>query len=104
MPFKSNKQKQWMEKNLPKIHDSWDKKYNKGGKLEGHLKGPSHEDGGIKFEVGGEIQEAEGGEFVVKKNSVNPETAGVLEYINETGSVPKFDTGGYITDARKRRK
>ena len=73
-------------------------KYNKGGKLEGHLKGPSHEDGGIKFEVGGEIQEAEGGEFVVRKDSVHPGTEAVLKYINETGSVPN------ITDARKRRK
>ena len=72
MPFKSNKQKQWMEKNLPKIHDSWDKKYNKGGKLEGHLKGPSHEDGGIQAIVDGvEPIEVEGGEFVINKPTVD---------------------------------
>ena len=73
-------------------------------KLEGKLYGPSHDRGGIKFNVGGEIQEAEGGEYVVKKNSVNPRTQAVLEYINKTGNVPKMKTGGFITDARKRRK
>ena len=73
-------------------------------KLEGKLRGPSHERGGIKFNLGGEIQEAEGGEYVVKKNSVNPRTQAVLEYINKTGNVPKMKTGGFITDARKRRK
>ena len=104
MPFKSDKQRQWMHKNLPKVAERWEKRYQKGGKLEGKLDGPSHEQGGIKFTVGGEIQEAEGGEYVVKKNSVNPRTQAVLEYINKTGNVPKMKTGGFITDARKRRK
>ena len=39
------------------------KKYIKGGPL----KGPSHDNGGIPIEV-------EGGEFIVKKDSVNPRT------------------------------
>ena len=76
-------------------------------KLEGKLKGPSHKRGGIKFKVGGEIQEAEGGEFVVKKNSVNPRTQAVLQYINKYGRLPsgnRYKYGGLIKDARKRRK
>ena len=46
------------------------KKHEHGGKLEGLLKGPSHENGGIKFKVKGQLQEAEGGEFVVKAEAV----------------------------------
>ena len=104
MPFKSNKQRKWMHSNMPKVAQSWEKRYQDGGKLEGYLDGPSHEKGGIKFNVGGEIQEAEGGEFVVKKDSVNSGTQAVLEYINQTGQLPKYKGGGCITDARKRRK
>jgi len=82
------------------------KKYQKGKKLEGKLNGPSHKEGGIKFNVGGEIQEAEGGEFVIKKDSVNPNTEEVLEHINKAGDVPQYKGGGYIRteDARKRSK
>jgi hypothetical protein len=78
-----------------------------GRKLEGKLKGPSHQKGGVKFQIGGEIQEAEGGEFVVKKPSVNPKTQAVLEYINKFGRLPSgnnYKYGGLIKDARKRRK
>ena len=78
-----------------------------GGKLEGKLDGPSHERGGIKFNLGGEIQEAEGGEYVIKKDSVNPETLDALEYINKNGTLPSgknYKYGGLIRDARKRRK
>ena len=76
-------------------------------KLQGKLYGPSHERGGIKFQVGGEVQEAEGGEYVVKKNSVNPRTQAVLEYINKNGRLPSgnnYKCGGLIHDARKRRQ
>ena len=104
MPFKSEKQRRWMHANVPKVAKSWEKRYQDGGKLEGKLVGPSHEQGGIKFNVGGEIQEAEGGEYVVNKNSVNPRTQKVLEHINKTGNVPKYRCGGHIVDARKRRK
>ena len=48
------------------------KKYIKGGKL----KGPSHEKGGIPIEV-------EGGEYIIKKDSVNDETLPILIEINE---------------------
>ena len=69
------------------------KKYKKGGTLQG----PSHDDGGIPIEV-------EGGEFIVKKDSVNDDTLPILREINDTG---KYEGGGYIwptVDARKRGK
>ena len=47
------------------------KKYVKGGKLNG----PSHDKGGIPIEV-------EGGEYIIKKSSVNKDTQAHLEYIN----------------------
>ena len=65
----------------------------KGGKL----KGPSHKDGGIDINV-------EGGEYIIKKDSVNEQTQPILEEINNTGS---YGCGGYVwptTDARKRNK
>ena len=63
------------------------KKYVKGGPL----KGPSHEKGGIPIEV-------EGGEYIIKKSSVNPKTEAYLEYINTHGKLPTS------IDARKRSK
>ena len=54
----------------------------------GFLNGASHEQGGIPIE-------AEGGEFIIKKDSVNRSTLDMLEYINEHGDVP-------LSDARKR--
>mgnify|MGYP005815175817 CR=1 FL=1 len=56
----------------------------------GTLNGPSHENGGIPIE-------AEGGEFIIKRDSVNASTLDMLEYINEHGDLP-------MSDARKRRK
>ena len=69
------------------------KKYVKGGKMNG----PSHKKGGIDIEV-------EGGEYVIKKSSVNAETEPILEKINKTG---KYRCGGHVyptSDARKRGK
>tara|TARA_Y100001963_G_scaffold147811_1_gene224647 strand:- start:446 stop:748 length:303 start_codon:yes stop_codon:yes gene_type:complete len=57
----------------------------------GIINGPSHNKGGIPIEV-------EGGEYVVKKDSVNASTEPFLEYINQHGKLPKS------IDARKRRK
>ena len=72
---------------------------NKGNKkFEGLLEGESHENGGIKFMVDGnpnDIREAQGNEFVVKADSINPSTLAMLEYINEHGDLP-------MTDARDR--
>ena len=75
------------------------KKYKKGGKL----KGPSHKNGGIPIEV-------EGGEFIIKKDSVNKDTLPILESINENGNLKEYKCGGLIDynhpmkDSRKRRK
>tara|TARA_R110002012_G_scaffold284139_1_gene474817 strand:- start:2203 stop:2406 length:204 start_codon:yes stop_codon:yes gene_type:complete len=63
------------------------KKYIKGGKLNGN----SHSEGGIPIEV-------EGGEFIIKKKSVNGDTEPFLEYINVHGELPPS------IDAKKRRK
>ena len=57
----------------------------------GKLNGPSHNDGGIPIEV-------EGGEYVIKKSSVNKSTEPFLEYINVHGKLPPS------IDAKKRRK
>ena len=70
------------------------KKYLKGGKFSG----PSHKQGGIPIEV-------EGGEYIIKKDSVNAETEPILEKINKTGKLPKEIVYDYpIIDARKRSK
>ena len=63
------------------------RKYYKGGKLNGK----SHSKGGININV-------EGGEYVIKKGSVNKE-------INKTGKL-SYKYGGKVfkNDARKRRK
>jgi hypothetical protein len=63
------------------------KKYENGGKK----KGPSHANGGIPIEV-------EGGEFVIRKSSVNKGTEPYLEYINKYGKLPPS------INAKKRRK
>ena len=63
------------------------KKYVKGGKLNGK----PHSEGGIPIEV-------EGGEYVIKKSSVNRDTEPFLEYINVHGKLP------LSINAKKRRK
>jgi hypothetical protein len=63
------------------------KKYQKGGKL----KGKSHA-------KGGKIIEVEGGEYVIKKDSVNKSTEPYLDYINIHGNLPSS------INAKKRRK
>ena len=63
------------------------KKYNIGG----NIKGPSHDNGGV-------VIEAEGGEYIINKKAVNPQTEAVLEYINTYGKLPR------VIDARKRGK
>ena len=70
MPFKSDKQRRL-------VHG-------------GRLKGAPHSKGGIPIE-------AEGGEYIIKKDSVNKGTIDILEYINKHGDVP-------MSDARNRGK
>ncbi len=55
----------------------------------GTFNGPSHDNGGIPIE-------AEGGEFIIKRDSVNASTLDTLEYINKHGDLP-------LSDARNRR-
>ena len=123
MPFKSNKQRQWMHANGPEMAKRWEAeaKAQQGGTLNG----PSHEGGGIPIE-------AEGGEFIfttdateilgadkmdeanenpedyeivrkaeygglIERNAVNASTLDMLEYINEHGDIP-------LSDARNRSK
>ena len=70
------------------------KKYVKGGKLNGK----SHAKCGIPIEV-------EGGEYVIKKSSVNKDTEPILKKINKTGKF-NYRCGGKVPhyDSRKRRK
>ena len=63
------------------------KKYVKVGKLNGK----PHSEGGIPIEV-------EGGEYVIKKSSVNGDTEPFLKYINTHGKLPPS------IDAKKRRR
>ena len=74
------------------------KKKRKKYVVGGNIKGPSHDDGGV-------IIEAEGGEYIIKKDSVNEETEPILEEINKTGKL-SYRHGGKIPifDARKRGK
>ena len=69
------------------------KKYVKGGKLNGK----SHSEGGIPIEV-------EGGEYIIKKDSVNSDTESALDFINENGILPNGNNYNYpANDARKRK-
>jgi hypothetical protein len=67
--------------------------YLKGGKL----KGPSHKEGGIPIEV-------EGGEYIIKKDSVNAKTLPILQEINNTGQYTgaNSDYNFPVVDARER--
>lgn len=85
---------------VAKYSDSLKKSMRSKGVYEigGKLKGPSHDKGGIPIEV-------EGGEYIIKKKSVNSKTEPVLEYINENGKLPSKNEFNYpITDARNRSK
>lgn len=64
-------------------------KFAKGGMVEG----PSHAQGGVKFEVGGRVNELEGGEAVINKRSTSM-FGGLLSEINQIGGGVKFQRGG----------
>ena len=66
------------------------KKKRKKYVVGGNINGPSHNNGGV-------IIEAEGGEFIIKRDSVNGSTLDMLEYINKHGDLP-------MSDARNRSK
>ena len=64
--------------------------------LGGMVVGPSHANGGVKFAVGGRVNELEGGEAVINKRSTKM-FAPVLSAMNVAGGGVKFANGG-ITD------
>ena len=88
MPFKSDKQRRWMYANNPEMAKRWEAETK--AQMGGYLDGFPHEEGGIPIE-------AEGGEFIIKRDSVNQSTIDILEYINEHGDLP-------MSDARNRSK
>ena len=87
--------------NASKMHKGQSKRIDKHLKMMemgGKLNGPSHAEGGIPIEV-------EGGEYIIKKDSVNPKTEAVLKYINKNGKLPNDEYDILpTTDARKRSK
>ena len=88
MPFKSEEQRKWMHANEPEMAKEWEAEVK--AQTGGFLNGSPHEMGGIPIE-------AEGGEYIIKKDSVNRSTLDMLEYINKHGDLP-------MSDARNRSK
>ena len=63
----------------------------------GYLKGKSHKHGGISAIVGGNTPvELEGGEYIIRKSSVDKLGKGVLEHINKKGRIPTMAKGGKV--------
>ena len=61
------------------------------------LNGPSHAEGGIKYNLGGQMVELEGGEAVINKKSMsNPILRNMASQINEMGGGVSFARGGMI--------
>lgn len=94
----------------PYLSDTY-KRYLEGGTTEnrrpemlkyayksgGMVKGPSHKNGGVKFDVGGEVVELEGGEAVINKKSTKM-FKDILSKINQAGGGVKFGRGGMLGD------
>lgn len=59
----------------------------------GMVEGPSHAKGGVKFGVGGRVNELEGGEAVINKTS-SKRFGSVLSAINVAGGGKRFQEGG----------
>ena len=79
----------------------------------GYLKGKSHKDGGIPAIVGGSTPvELEGGEYIIRKSSVDKLGKGVLEHINKKGRIPtvakdrnveQYGIGGWLKKRAKKK-
>ena len=76
--------------------------YEKGGLTRGGMfVGNSHDNGGVKFRVGGRIMEAEGGEAIINKKSTSMFRP-VLSAINSyNGNGVKFADGGLLNSGEK---
>ena len=73
----------------------------------GYLSGPSHKHGGIPAIVAGKQPvELEGGEYIIRKSSVDKLGKSVLEEINKKGRIPTMAKGGKVTkeDVAKNKK
>ena len=71
----------------------------------GYLKGKSHNDGGIPAIVGGSTPvELEGGEYIIRKSSVDRLGKGVLEEINKKGRIPTMANGGKESSTKSKMK
>ena len=71
-----------MHSNKPEMAKRWEAEEK--AQIGGYLDGASHDNGGIPIE-------AEGGEYIIKRDSVNRSTLDMLEYINKHGDLPMFD-------------
>ncbi len=95
----------------PVVYELAKERHGKGGCLPkqrrlmggGYLIGPSHDQGGIDLGViNGVRHEAEGGEYIVRRESVDRIGARTLDYMNQTGVIPankKFKIGGMTQSA-----
>jgi len=63
----------------------------------GYLEGPSHKNGGMAAIIGGkEPVELEGGEYIIKKSSVDKIGKDNLARINKEGRIPTMAQGGMV--------
>ena len=68
----------------------------------GYLQGKSHKNGGIAAVIGGqEPVELEGGEYIIKKSSVDKLGKDVLAKINKEGRIPAMANGGKVKKSKK---
>ena len=79
-----------------------DGKYERGGLISkfangGMVHGASHAQGGVKFAVGGRVNELEGGEAVINKRSTAMFKS-QLSSMNEAGGGVKFANGGLLNN------
>ena len=77
------------------------KSFGSGGMIEefadgGMVHGASHENGGVKFAVGGRVNELEGGEAVINKRSTAM-FRNQLSSMNQAGGGVKFADGGLMS-------
>jgi hypothetical protein len=68
------------------------------GKQGGIVQGPSHEQGGVRFNIGGVVNELEGGEGVINKQSMGiPWVKSLASQLNQIGGGVRFAQGGIAT-------
>ena len=69
-----------------------------GFKDGGIVRGPDHSHGGVKFNIGGVVNELEGGEAVINKRSMSvPWVRDLASQLNQVGGGVKFAQGGPVS-------